>query len=212
MDRPEPVSPDPAGRRAGRPGSTNSVWKYLDDGSNQGTAWVSPDFIDSSWPSGRAKLGYGDGMRARWSATGPTPRPNTPPPISATPSTWPIPASFSPPGSASCATTAALSTSMARRSSRPHAEGDVTYLTYASGSAVGGAEETTFFTALVNPNLLVAGPNVLAVEIHQINATSSDLAFNLEFVAAATRSSTIRRWPTSSARSTTQPTAPRPRS
>jgi hypothetical protein len=38
-----------------------SVWKYLDDGSDQGTAWRLPEFNDSSWEEGRAELGYGDG-------------------------------------------------------------------------------------------------------------------------------------------------------
>src|SRR5262245_38291188 len=34
-------------------------WKYLDDGSNQGTAWRAPNFNDSSWTSGFAQFGYG---------------------------------------------------------------------------------------------------------------------------------------------------------
>src|SRR5262245_2646977 len=41
-----------------------SVWKYLDDGSDAGTAWVRPDFNDRDWASGRAQLGYGDGDEA----------------------------------------------------------------------------------------------------------------------------------------------------
>ena len=62
----------------------------------------------------------------------------------------------------------------------------------------------------VNPGLLVAGTNVLAVEIHQANATSSDISFNLELAASAghrsragrtlqigTPSSTVVRWRTS---------------
>ncbi len=36
-------------------------WKYLDNGSNQGTAWTAPDFNDNSWAEGNAELGYGDG-------------------------------------------------------------------------------------------------------------------------------------------------------
>lgn len=35
-----------------------SVWKYLDNGSDQGQAWVQPSFNDSSWKSGEAPLGY----------------------------------------------------------------------------------------------------------------------------------------------------------
>src|SRR5206468_4980294 len=40
---------------------TGSVWKYLDNGTNQGTAWRATAFDDSSWKSGAAQLGYGDG-------------------------------------------------------------------------------------------------------------------------------------------------------
>ena len=36
-----------------------SVWKYLDDGSNQDTAWKEVGFNDSGWESGPAILGYG---------------------------------------------------------------------------------------------------------------------------------------------------------
>jgi len=41
-----------------------STWKYLDNGSDQGTAWQAPDFNDSAWASGPAQLGYGDGDEA----------------------------------------------------------------------------------------------------------------------------------------------------
>ncbi len=41
-----------------------STWKYLDNGSNQGAAWSSPAFDESSWASGNAQLGYGDGDEA----------------------------------------------------------------------------------------------------------------------------------------------------
>jgi hypothetical protein len=42
----------------------HSSWKYRDDGSDQGTAWQSPSFDDSTWASGSAELGYGDGDEA----------------------------------------------------------------------------------------------------------------------------------------------------
>ncbi len=38
--------------------SWGSTWKYLDDGSDQGTAWYDPGFDDSSWASGPAELGH----------------------------------------------------------------------------------------------------------------------------------------------------------
>ncbi len=41
-----------------------STWKYLDDGSDQGTIWSGVTFDDSSWPEGPAELGFGDGDEA----------------------------------------------------------------------------------------------------------------------------------------------------
>ena len=38
-----------------------STWSYLDDGSDQGTAWRQPGFDDSAWATGRGQLGFGDG-------------------------------------------------------------------------------------------------------------------------------------------------------
>ena len=37
-----------------------SEWRYLDDGSNQGTAWQAAGFDDSSWAVGAGEFGYGD--------------------------------------------------------------------------------------------------------------------------------------------------------
>lgn len=49
-----------------------STWKYLDNGSNQGTAWRASAFDDSSWAQGPAQLGYGDGDEATVVSFGPT--------------------------------------------------------------------------------------------------------------------------------------------
>ena len=37
------------------------TWQYLDDGSNQGTLWNTNNFDDSTWQTGNAEFGYGDG-------------------------------------------------------------------------------------------------------------------------------------------------------
>src|SRR5437763_337482 len=44
--------------------STGAVWKYLDDGSDQGTVWQGLLFDDSGWAAGAAQFGYGDGDEA----------------------------------------------------------------------------------------------------------------------------------------------------
>src|SRR5439155_24395771 len=44
--------------------ATGSVWRYLDNGSNLGTAWRGLSFSDSAWAAGPAQLGFGDGDEA----------------------------------------------------------------------------------------------------------------------------------------------------
>ncbi|RZN90146.1 MAG: hypothetical protein EVB10_03235, partial [Verrucomicrobiaceae bacterium] len=39
---------------------TGETWKYLDNGSDQGTAWRSVTYDDSAWASGPSQLGYGE--------------------------------------------------------------------------------------------------------------------------------------------------------
>lgn len=38
----------------------DAEWKYLDSGQDLGTAWRQPDYQDDFWKSGKAPLGYGD--------------------------------------------------------------------------------------------------------------------------------------------------------
>ena len=51
--------------------ATGSIWKYLDDGSDQMTSWRGTNFDDSLWGSGRARLGYGNGGAATVVNSGP---------------------------------------------------------------------------------------------------------------------------------------------
>lgn len=87
--------------------------------------------------------------------------------------------------------------------------GPITFATLAS-SAVGGTDESTFQEASVDPALLVDGANVVAVEIHQAAAGSSDVSFDLEllgrgpvtrgpYLQRGTPTSVIVRWRTDTA-------------
>jgi calcineurin-like phosphoesterase family protein/Big-like domain-containing protein/purple acid phosphatase-like protein/type IX secretion system substrate protein len=157
---------------------SGATWKYLDDGSNQGTAWTPIGFNDASWSSGPAQLGYGDGDEATVISYGGN--------SSNKYITYYFRKSFS---VANPATINALELQMLRddgavaylngtevaRTNMP--SGTITYTTTAS-SAIGGSAENTFYTFTVDPSLLVTGTNVLAVEVHQANATSSDLSFD----------------------------------
>ncbi len=59
----------------------------------------------------------------------------------------------------------------------------VDYLTYAT-ETVGGSLEEDYVTTTVLPSRFRAGVNTLAVEIHQVSPTSSDLVFDLYLNAA----------------------------
>src|SRR6185295_7974722 len=51
--------------------AVGSEWRYLDDGSDQGTNWITSSFNDVTWESGRAELGYGDDDEATIIGIGP---------------------------------------------------------------------------------------------------------------------------------------------
>jgi hypothetical protein len=166
-----------------------STWKYLDNGSNQGTAWSSRTFNDAAWLSGPAPLGYGDANGVQFPATtnsfGPDPNNKYITTYYRRAFTVSSPASVS-----------GLSVNIQRddgavvylngvevfRSNMP--AGAVDYLTPAV-IAVGGTDETTFYSQPVDPSLLVSGANTLAVEIHQSGGTSSDIMFDLELTGVA---------------------------
>ena len=189
---------------------SGAIWKYLDNGSNQGTAWRARTFNDSTWKSGAAQLGYGDGDEATIVSYGPN--------SSAKYITTYFRHAFT---VADPSAVGALNLGVLRddgavvylngtevfRTNMP--AGTIGAATLAS-AALGGSDETTYVAAAVNPRLLLAGTNVLAVEIHQSGATSSDISFDLRLTAASavtltrgpylqlgTPSSLVVRWRTS---------------
>jgi hypothetical protein len=161
-----------------------SAWKYWDTGTEPAN-WVAPAFNDSSWPSGPAKLGYGDGDEATVVSFGSNANNKY--------ITTFFRRSFS---VSNAASVSALKVGLRRddgaivylngtevfRSNMP--EGDISFTTLAS-DVVGGVDETTFYERAVDPSLLVEGINVLAVRVHQVNATSSDLSFDLYLTGTA---------------------------
>ena len=51
--------------------SAGSEWRFLDDGSDQGTQWQASDFDDSNWSRGQGQFGYGDAPGTVHVAIGP---------------------------------------------------------------------------------------------------------------------------------------------
>jgi acid phosphatase type 7 len=154
-----------------------SQWKYLDNGSDQGTVWRSSGFNDGGWAAGPAQLGYGDGDEATVVSYGPDSANKY--------ITTYFRRSFS---IADAAAYLSASLRVLRddgavvyvngtevfRSNMPG--GTVGYRTLASAAI----DDGTYYTASFSPSLLISGLNVVAVEIHQANATSSDVSFDLE--------------------------------
>lgn len=160
--------------------ASRSEWKYLDDGSTPEPAWATTAFDDSGWSNGVAPFGFGDGdettvirQASEFTGTNIT--------------TYHFRRAFN------VANPAAIS-SLTVRLLRD--DGGIVYLNgaeiFRSNLPDGPISSSTFATlvaedselraARINPALLVAGENVIAVEIHQVNATSTDISFDLELL------------------------------
>ena len=158
-------------------------WKYLDNGSDQGNAWKDTEFDDSGWLSGNAQFGYGDNDEATIVNYGSSRNKYV---------TTYFRHSFNVTDTSTLSGN--LIISLIRddgavvylngeeiiRTNMPCS--DISFNTWASRLA-SGTDERSFHTFAISTDLLKSGKNVLAVEIHQENATSSDLSFDLELVA-----------------------------
>jgi hypothetical protein len=170
-----------------------AVWKYLDNGSNQGTAWRASGFDDSAWGAGPAQLGYGDGDEATVVGYGPDAANKHITTYFRHAFTVADPGAY-----VSLAlrllrddgAVVSLNGVEVFRSNMP--SGAVTSTTMAS-AAISGGSESTYVTAPLSPGVLAAGSNVIAVEVHQANGSSSDLSFNLELIGSS--AGTVTRGP-----------------
>ena len=160
--------------------AAGAFWQYLDTGSDQGVAWREPQFNDEAWPFGLAQFGFGDGDESTLVS-----------------SNGQMTTYFR---HAFVASDVGLCTNLlvrllrddggvvylngaeVFRSNMPSNE-TILYITPASGSVPPEDETSRFHTAFITPTGLVEGTNVLAIEIHQANSTSSDLSFDLELLA-----------------------------
>jgi hypothetical protein len=181
-----------------------SIWKYLDDGSDQGTAqdgtswFADPDYDDTLWLEGPAELGYGDDTQGRPEATV----------VNSGPSrnyfiTTYFRRSFD---VFDASLYSGLNLRLLRddgavvylngvelvRSNLP--EGVIDFLTLAN-NGIGGADEYTFLEFDLDPNLLLTGTNIIAVEIHQDSTSSSDISFDLELNGVMPSGGSGTLWP-----------------
>ncbi len=162
--------------------ATGAVWRYRDTGENLGNTWTTLAFSDSGWSNGPAQLGYGDGDERTVVSYGPN--------AGARYITTYFRRTFvinDPTFFTSLdlrvvrddGVVIHLNGSEVFRSNMPG--GGIDYLTAAS-SAVGGTDESAFYTSPINPGYLVFGTNILAAEIHQSSGGSTDISFDLGLV------------------------------
>ncbi|HEY9702895.1 MAG TPA: metallophosphoesterase, partial [Allocoleopsis sp.] len=154
-----------------------SSWKYLDDGSNQGTSWISSSFSDSTWKTGNAELGYGDGDEATIVSYGPSS--STKYITTYFRKTFDVTdaskiSSVSLGLKADDAGIVYINGVEVHRFAMP--TGTPSYTTLASSNN----ENYWTFNPSVSPSVVLTGSNIVAVEIHQDSPTSSDISFNLE--------------------------------
>jgi uncharacterized repeat protein (TIGR02543 family) len=159
--------------------ATNAVWKYLDTGGDPGTNWMSVSYADDSWSEGAAELGYGDGDEATEVDYGSNSSSKYPTTYFRHHFTVTDPDIVGDISFQVLIDDGAVIYLNGEEVTRLRIDdGDVTYLDYANETASEGVYETVELSA----SQFVAGDNVLAVEVHQVSATSSDISFNAELV------------------------------
>jgi hypothetical protein len=164
---------------------TGDDWKYLDDGSDQGTAWRASGFDDNSWSSGPSELGYGDsGPQGQTTVVGFV---DTDPVLSAdqrnATTYFRRKVTLSDPGAYSFfiirlkyddgAAVYANGIEVLRTDTLP---ANAAFDTYATSRA---PNENAYFDFTIPSSAFVDGENTLAVEIHNERPGSSDISFDL---------------------------------
>ena len=161
-----------------------STWKYLDNGSNQGTTWRNTSFNDASWASGPAQLGYGDGDEATVVSYGSNANKKF---ITtyfrktitiADASTF---SSFILNVKRDDGAVVFINGTERFRTNMPN--GTISYTTKASTDAAD--DGNTPQTIILAAGTLVTGTNVIAVEIHQRAGNSTDISFDLQLSGAS---------------------------
>jgi hypothetical protein len=169
LDLPD-VSPPPPVDTSRILVAPGSVWKYLDDGSNPGQGWTARVFDDGQWAEGPALIGFGDNDIVTETATGVI--------------TTYLRHEFDVANPAAIAglslelladdgAVAYLNGTELHRLRMP--AGPIAQSTKAAGT-VWGAAERAWTSVAVPSDALVAGSNVLAVELHNNWRGGNDLA------------------------------------
>ena len=155
-----------------------STWKYLDNGSNQGTAWRTTSFSDLSWKSGPGQLGYGDGDEATkvsYGGVSTNKYVTTYFRMAVTITGKANFASFKMEFKRDDGIIIYVNGTEVKRSNMPSST--VTYTTLASTAA--SDDGSAIQSATIATGYFAEGKNIIAAEIHQNSRTSSDISFDM---------------------------------
>jgi hypothetical protein len=161
---PAPISVNGAAPKIATAVPFGSTWRYLADGTDQGTAWRAADFADGSWPSGPGLLGWGVAGLGTTFAT--------------KPQTAYLRTTFTVPDAASVrlldlrlrvATGAVVHVNGVEAGRINMPTGRITATTAPTGY-ISGAEEAKVHALAVPPGVLRNGTNTIAVELHAMTA------------------------------------------
>ena len=159
--------------------TTGHSWNYLDDGSDQGTAWRAPNFDDGTWADGPSQLGYGTDNEGSG-----TPLSYGPDDGSKFPTTY-FRTSFNIPDPSKFIhfllrlkydDAAAVYLNGSEIIRTPNLAANASFSQYASATT--GAEDSWFDYTIPSSSFL-AGINTIAVEIHQGSGSSSDIRMDM---------------------------------
>ncbi|MBI9018296.1 MAG: lamin tail domain-containing protein [Phycisphaerae bacterium] len=157
---------------------TGATWKYLYDGSDQGTIWLESVFNDESWGFGPGQLGFGDGDEAT----------DVGPKVNGRRSAY----------FRKVFNITNVTEIMALTVNMLYDDGAVIYINgtevarcdmptgviaYDTLSSVARGDNSTIIFTDIDPAILNQGDNILAVEVHQHSDTSSDISFDLSMYA-----------------------------
>ena len=165
-------------------------WRYRDEGTDPGPAWMALGYDDSGWGIGVAEFGYGDGDEATVVSYGPDAANKFATTHFRRRFTVSNPALVGNVRLRVLADDGAIIYLNGEELGRIRMPaGTVTYQDY-SGQSM--PQEEVFEVVDVTAGQLRAGDNLLAVEVHQVRGSSSDISFDAELVVDEITSAPMR--------------------
>ncbi|HNR18929.1 MAG TPA: metallophosphoesterase [Bacteroidia bacterium] len=160
--------------------SAGSSWKYLDNGTDQGTTWRDSSFNDASWSSGNAQHGYGEGDETTLLNYGGVPSNKY--------TTYYFRKKININTSAFINYTlnlkrddgaiVYLNGNEVWRENMP--AGTITYATFAASDASDDGQ--TFLNNTIPSTYFINGDNYICIEVHQFTLSSSDVSFDFSLI------------------------------